>query len=704
MPDAVQPAIVPDAPKSTSSGWAVTTRMRVTSAGSGTGASWRAWTGPLGWRCGPIVRTSRKARRIPVDDTTMTPDRTTRRARARALVAAVATSAVLAVALPASATPSWSAPSTSARVTSGTSAAASTAVGRAAAPATPRFTTAADAPADYQGQVLCSPAPKPGTLKLAALLTRTYGRYSIGISRPCTEGGQSEHKEGRALDWMVNGKVPAQRAKAVAFLSWLLAPDSSGDTAAMARRMGVMYIGWNNRIWRSYGGGGWAELKGCLTDPRKKASSYDTYCHRNHVHVSMSWDGAAGLTSFWDGTPVPASCQGPWDSAPAQAATSVQLIPVRSVRVLDTRSGLGTGGSPCRLVAPRWPGDATSVAVPVTGVGDVPASGVAAVAVRVTTGLPNVATTVRAFATGSAAGPASTVVSAAMRESASSTSVIPVAADGTIRVSTPFGGTDVMVDVVAYAPTDTALAVDDASGGNAHAQALTTAASGVLAPGETRVLALSGAGGVPTTPITGLATVLTVWSADATAGRTVRIGSVADDGTPVLPASWTVPVSGTHTRTAPAFVATSDGRISLRSDSAAPVRFRVDVAAWYGPADDVSGRRTVLTTPALVASSSRKVGVAGPLAAGAGVAVAVPATVPMDASAVLLEVTATGTAWGSLGVGADGAAAGLPALTLRPSTPVTEIVIVPISAGRTVTLRGLGAGASLTVQAVGYLR
>ena len=30
-----------------------------------------------------------------------------------------------------------------------------------------------------------------------------------------------------------------------------------------------------------------------------KSRGYDSSCHRNHIHISLSWDGAMGRTSFW---------------------------------------------------------------------------------------------------------------------------------------------------------------------------------------------------------------------------------------------------------------------------------------------------------------------------------------------------------------------------------------------------------------------
>lgn len=161
-------------------------------------------------------------------------------------------------------------------------------VAHAANPAD-RFGRAIEPYPVYAGQTTCSPTVKPGTRKLAAWLMRTYpGTGSSGIVRACGAGGTSEHKEGRAFDWRVNYYNTRQRAQAEHFLRQLTATDRHGNKYALARRMGVMYAIWDNRIF-SMTGPGWKPYRGASP-------------HRDHVHISLNWQGARGLTSFYDGT------------------------------------------------------------------------------------------------------------------------------------------------------------------------------------------------------------------------------------------------------------------------------------------------------------------------------------------------------------------------------------------------------------------
>jgi hypothetical protein len=311
-------------------------------------------------------------------------------------------------------------------------------------------------------------------------------------------------------------KNATQKAAADAFLTWLLATDENGNAAAMARRLGVMYVGWNDRFWRGYDvARGWTELKGCLTDPAKKEAGYDTYCHRNHVHISLTWEGAMGLTSFWTGQPLPGPCLVGW--APAPRCARRRWRPCASsppVRVLDTATGKGLAQA-CRLSAPRWSGDRTEVPVKVTGVGQVPSTGVAAVVLRVQA-LPWQRTALHRHRPGHAqharrsrSSPAQTAPAVA------GTVAAPVSADGTVRLGLDLGTTDVRVDVLGWAaPHRVATAARAASSGLTVVEPVVAygAFTAPLAGREARTVALAGRAGVPSSGLAGL--VVTVETGD----------------------------------------------------------------------------------------------------------------------------------------------------------------------------------------------
>jgi peptidoglycan hydrolase-like protein with peptidoglycan-binding domain len=148
--------------------------------------------------------------------------------------------------------------------------------------------TVDSAPA-YQPQTGCAAKAMPGTLRLRELALATYGRggTSPATPRACTDGGTSEHKDGRAWDWMLNVSNRADRAAAADFLSWLTGPGPSGEPGELAARLGVMYVIYNHKIWAGYAPG-WRRYDGA--DP-----------HTSHIHISLTWNGARAHTSFWTG-------------------------------------------------------------------------------------------------------------------------------------------------------------------------------------------------------------------------------------------------------------------------------------------------------------------------------------------------------------------------------------------------------------------
>ena len=167
----------------------------------------------------------------------------------------------------------------------------------AAVPRTPSGLPRAIEPlAPYEAQVSCDPRTRPGTAALARLLTATYRGTSYNTTYACgTDGTVSEHYDGRAIDWMVSVRNATQYADAKAAISWLLGTDRAGNRFAMARRLGVQYLIYNNRMWGAWDGR-WEDYNGCSHLPQR---GNDNACHRTHMHISLDWDGAMGRTTFW---------------------------------------------------------------------------------------------------------------------------------------------------------------------------------------------------------------------------------------------------------------------------------------------------------------------------------------------------------------------------------------------------------------------
>lgn len=168
----------------------------------------------------------------------------------------------------------------------------------AAVPAgAPGLPAAIEQPTPYVPAISCDPTPKSGAVKLGALLKASYKGSTYGVARTCGTAPNSEHLEGRAIDWMINSRVKAQNTHANAMIKWFLAKDKAGNAFATARRLGVMYLIWDDKIWSAHRADeGWRPYSNCAKD---QAKGSDSRCHRNHIHVSLSWAGAMGLTSYW---------------------------------------------------------------------------------------------------------------------------------------------------------------------------------------------------------------------------------------------------------------------------------------------------------------------------------------------------------------------------------------------------------------------
>ncbi|WP_203907274.1 FG-GAP repeat domain-containing protein [Rhizocola hellebori] len=217
------------------------------------------------------------------------------------------------------------------------------------APATPLFGPTIDDYADYYGQDTCDPTPKPGVVSFKDLLQQTYGVHSWGITRSCDTAGVSEHEEGRALDYHFDYYSDVQRAQADDLLGWLLATDIFGNTHAMARRLGLMYIIWNGQIWESYRPfDGWQAYSG--SNP-----------HTDHIHFSFSWPGALAQTTWWTGALIPSPPLGQLGDVDGDGRLDVATFGVQ----LAISRNTSTVGAPARLPAQQIPGDWSAVADPV---------------------------------------------------------------------------------------------------------------------------------------------------------------------------------------------------------------------------------------------------------------------------------------------------------------------------------------------------
>ncbi|HEY0643755.1 MAG TPA: hypothetical protein VGD39_10075 [Nocardioides sp.] len=150
--------------------------------------------------------------------------------------------------------------------------------------------------AGYQPQTTCRHTPKPGILLLADWLVARGGGYGP-ISRSCAGSSTSEHKESRAFDWLLDATSETDQALAAALLDEIFAPDDTGAPHALARRMGIMYVIWDDTMYASYDG--FVAKRYLSSSCRKRRTCSPTLRHRDHMHLSLTRQGAKGLTSWY---------------------------------------------------------------------------------------------------------------------------------------------------------------------------------------------------------------------------------------------------------------------------------------------------------------------------------------------------------------------------------------------------------------------
>lgn len=579
-----------------------------------------------------------------------------------------------------------------------------------------------DVPATYEGQAQCDPAPKPGTQRLSDLIKATYGQdQTVWIPRSCDVGGQSEHKEGRALDWMTSVRNAQQRANAEAFLAWLLGPDQFGTPYGNAARLGVMYIGWNDRIWRGYDTRrGWTELKGCFATPGEGS---DTTCHRDHIHISLTWDGASGRTSFWDGTPMDGPYCAPQKSGASVASQgrSADMVPIGPVRVLGTRKAVGVPER-CRLQQDRWSGDSKRLFVKVTGQGGIPETGVAAVKVNVTAMASNANANVRIWTPGQSK--SEVVVKVPMNMDATGTAIVPVSTDGTIALATSAGAADIAVEVVGYyGPGDQPNATEATPGGSgpmgddaAPAPAPDPApppapppeqapvdefislgsevgyestAQGPLQPGEERVVSLAAV------PPEATSVLVLVTTREATKRGKLRIGMTADASTAPL---FRFPKKGV--RSAVMVVPVGNGQVRLTGAKRAAVQVRVEVLGYAVNGQPIKVRGLPATR---ISAGRLEAGAALPLGPLPGIG-GLPGKAKRISGVILQVWTRTkGPDAGSVrAYPLDGVAPGTRSAPVTPGKPYTSLVVTELGTdGRIVLSASVPAKVRATI--VGYI-
>jgi hypothetical protein len=403
--------------------------------------------------------------------------------------------------------------------------------------------------------------------------------------------------------------------------------------------------------------------------------------------VTLSSADATAAARPWTGQ---VTVQAARTTPPAAGATALpgrtSFVPVDPIKLYDTR----TEGT-----LPLGPGGRLDL--PVLGVGKVPAAGVGAVALSISSSCATAPTTVTAWAAGSPK-PASPSLNSAPGQPSSALAVAPLGGNGEVSVANSAGTTELTVHVVGYYPL---------TGGQLFRPTKTLRLydsrrdpAGILAPGTDRVVTMPALSGIPATSMTGAMLNVTTVSPAGTGTLTAQSSEGDRENATV---SFT---AGSLVKNR-AVVRLQDGTFKLTAHTVA-THVVVDVVGWWAPAGVVHGRLFQPRKTTRVLDTRHGIGVPrARVGAGAVVSVKVAGRgkpAPAGARAVVMNLTARDatratsvTAW--------------PYGTRRPSFPdlsvaafrtTTNLVVVRVgSKGRVKITNGVGA-THLVGDVVGY--
>lgn len=403
--------------------------------------------------------------------------------------------------------------------------------------------------------------------------------------------------------------------------------------------------------------------------------------------LSLTGSDATASTHTWTGTvTVNAARTTPPPVAAAVPPGRAGFVPVDPIRLFDTRSE-GT--------LPLGPGQ--QVDLRVAGLGKVPDSGVAAVALNISAACSTSATTVTAWAAGGAR-PASPALNVAAGTPSSAMTVTPLGGNGGVSLLNRAGTTELAVHVVGYYPLlggqvfrpSKPLRLYDSRSDPA----------GPLTPGAERAVTMPTLSGIPATSMTGALLNVTAASAAGPGALTVQsLASARQSATVSF-----VPGRPVKNR---AVARLENGTFKV-TGAGATTHVVVDVVGWWAPAEVAGGR--LFQSRAATRVLDTRYGVGAPRArVGQGGVVTVKVAgrgkpVPSGARAVVMTLTARDatrptyvTAWPS-----GKRRPAFPDLSVPAWRPTANLVVIPIGARNRIKITNGTGTTHLVGDVVGF--
>jgi hypothetical protein len=401
------------------------------------------------------------------------------------------------------------------------------------------------------------------------------------------------------------------------------------------------------------------------------------------------YDIVLGSVGYTVGQPSAGYLPGAYTVTPAPVVTDSKFTPVNTVRILDTRKGLG---APKARV-----GAVSGVTLKVAGVGGVPSSGATAVLVNVTSVSPTAGGNLEVYPD-SESRPGTSTVNFGTGQTVANLAVVPLV-DGKIDLYNDSPGqVDILADVSGYytattgslLTTTTPTAILDTRSGLGAPKAK-------VASDATVALTVKGAGGVPSSGATAVLVDVTGINPTASGNIEVYPDTLSASG------SSTLNFTPGKTVSNEAVVRLIDGKIDLRNNTPGTTDMTVDVLGYFsatGSSFQPENTVRVLDTRSGLGGSGETV-----IPHGAAVlnVMNLPG-VPPTITAVVLNVTVTSTQQaGSMTVFADGnALPPVPDYTFAAGSTVAGLVTVPVVNGKVDFYNGSPGTVQVIADLAGY--
>jgi len=401
-----------------------------------------------------------------------------------------------------------------------------------------------------------------------------------------------------------------------------------------------------------------------------------------------TYDAVLDGAGYTVGTPSQGYLPGAYTVTAAPTVAKSQFVPVDTVRILDTREGLG---APKARV-----GGGGQVTLKVAGVGGVPASGATAVLVNVTAVSPSTGGYLAVYPDGETR-PGTSTLNFSKGETLANLAVVPLV-DGKIDLVNGAAGTvDILADVSGYYTASGSLLTTVPATRILDTRTGLGAAKAKVASKGTIKLGVLGVGGVPAGGVSAVLVNVTAIAPTGNGDLQVYPDSLADPGTSTLNF-----VSG-QTVSNQAYVKVIDGKIDVLNDSAGQTDVTVDVLGYFS----ASGSSFQPENTVRVLDTRNGLGGSGETVVAGGAAVLnvmnLPGA-PSTVTAVVLNVTVTNVQQaGSLTVYPDSSTRPSAATYSYPANgTIAGLVTVPVVDGEVDFYNGSPGTIQVIADLAGY--